>query len=179
MTLTPSCHVLLIASGLLAYSATAQAQVANAARVHEAFGKEVRVTHVDGTRTTGILVALSTADVVLRRNDRERRVELVNVDRVERVGHPRRNAALWAAAVAGGTAAALIPVLEHDGPGDAAGFIVGWVGLAGAAGAGIGAAIGLANRDDNVLYLSSRAPSIVLAPAVSAGGAGIALSIKW
>ena len=166
-------------SAVLAYSATVQAESADATLVPEALGKAVRITHVDGSRTTGTLVAFSIAEVVIRRNDRERRVDLLNVDRIEQVRHPTRNAALWAAAVAGGTAAALIPVLETDGARDAAGFIVSWAGLAGAAGAGIGAAIGLANRDDNILYLRSRAPSIALAPAVSASGAGIGLSIKW
>ena len=179
MTLTQSWHVLLIASGLLAYSAIAQAQPREAMRIDEALGKSVRVIYADGTRTTGILLSLSTTEVVLRENGRERRVELLNVDRVTRVRHRTRNAALWAAAVAGGTAAAVIPVLEDDGASDAAAFILGWAGLAGAAGAGIGAAINLAKRDDDVLYLRPRAPSIALTPGVSAYHASLRLSITW
>ena len=90
-----------VASAFLVFSATVQAQSTNSERIHEAIGKDVRMTHIDGSRTTGTLVAFSTGDVVLRRNDRERRVELVNVDRVERVRHRTRNAALWAVSASG------------------------------------------------------------------------------
>jgi hypothetical protein len=143
-------------------------------------GKEIRVTFADGSRRSGRLIALSDTDVTFVTADGERRVPLVNVDRIDRVSHSVRNAALWSAAVAAGTAAALIPIIEDDGPADAAVFVVSWAGLAGAAGAGVGALFGRASRDHNILYRSPRVQaSVTLVPVVWVRRAGVMLSMNW
>ena len=160
--------------------AASEAQLSDAGRVAQAVGRSVRITHADGSRATGTLVDISSVEVVVRGKDREQRLALVDVERVERVRHPARNGALWAAALAGGTAGALSRHLESDGPSDTVAFIAAWAAMAGAAGAGIGAVIGAVNRDDNVLYRTPRNRAFVtVAPSLSFSGAGVRLSMNW
>ena len=170
--------VALVSSVLI--PATSEAQLADTARVDEAIGRNVWVGHVNGSRATGTLIALSSTEVVIRESTGERHLALRDVDRVERVSHPVRNGALWAAVVAGGTAAALSSLLESAGRDDAAGFVVAWTALAWTIGAGIGAAIGAATRDDRVLYRTPRSSAFVaVAPVASVSGAGVRLSVAW
>ena len=150
-----------------------------------AIGKEVRVTTLDGLRSTGSLLSLSDSEVTLRKDGADHRLLLSEVDRIERVRHRARTWALWAGAITGLAVGALEGSYHrHVGDGEALsnGLSVGllWGGVAAGAGAATGALIDSATADDNVLYRKpSTSRSFQLSPRVSPKETSVTLSLSW
>ena len=167
--------VLLLPGAASAQSTPTLGQDWTAGRAAAAEGKTVRVTKSDGTRISGKLVSISSADVVVQRKGSDVTVPLAQVRRVEKVGR-----AVWKGLHIGGLAAFLFGfwVAEDDYGEVKAGAQLGALGAAG--GAYLGALIDRASRNRNLIYFAkSRSASAVLLPLVRPRQVAVQFKLVW
>ena len=135
---------------------------------------EVRVVSTSGAVQTARLISLTSAEVMLRKGDRETRTPLSEVARIERVTHRARGYAI-AGAAAGFVAAKIIYSQADDIQVNQAALMCALFG------AGVGGLAGLiSDSQPAVLYLAPPGRQVVeVRPLLGPNRAGLALVLGW
>ena len=133
---------------------------------------EVRVVSTSGAVQTARLISLTSAEVMLRKGDRETRTPLSEVARIERVTHRARGYAI--AGAAAGFVTTKIIYSQTDYVNQAA-----W--MCALFGAGVGGLAGLiSDSQPAVLYLAPPGRQVVeVRPLLGANRAGLAVVLGW
>ena len=151
------------------------------ARIASAIGKEVRITSMDGSERTGRLVSLSGSEVAFEADSRTQTVTLTGVSKVERTSRHVRWATLLGALGGGLVGWAVVHACD-TGPdqGDDCGlnYFYG-LGVGVGIGAGVGAVMNVATAKRHVIYQANQPTAAGVAPLLTPGGVGAALTVRW
>jgi hypothetical protein len=148
-------------------------------RIASAIGKEVRITSMDGSERTGRLVSLSGSEVAFEADSRTQTVTLTGVSKVERTSRHVRWAMLLGTLGGGLVGSALVHACENR-PGDDCGVNYFWgLGFGVGIGAGLGAVMNVATAKRHVIYPANQPTAAGVAPLLTPGGVGAALTVRW